>query len=365
MSMPLPRNPPYRLPSVRILAVMFALTLTACTWTRDGIGFYWQSARGQLELMRSARPVQTVIDDAHTPGALKERLQHALELRDFAVRELALPDNGSYRQYVELGRPAVLWNVVAAPELSLRLEQWCFPIAGCVTYRGYFDRAAAQGFADELALRGYDVQVAPVPAYSTLGWFDDPLLSSFIHQPDVELGRLIFHELAHQVAYVKGDSRFNESFATSVEQIGVERWLTRSGTQAQREAWRKAGERRTSWIALLQDYRSRLDALYRSALPENDKRLQKGALLEAMRRDYATMRDGAWGGYSGYDRWFAGPVGNAHLGAIATYTDWVPAFLALWREQSGDMGRYYARVRELARMSPTERRTQMEHLSGR
>jgi predicted aminopeptidase len=260
-----------------------------------------------------------------------------------------LPDNGSYKNYADLKRPFVLWNVVAAPALSLEPVKWCFPIAGCVNYRGYYSKAAAQEYAGELRQQGLDVQVGGVPAYSTLGWFDDPVLSTFIQYPDGELARLVFHELAHQVAYAKDDSQFNESFAVAVEEIGVERWMTRFGDDKMRRAYREYEGRKKDFLALLLKHRKALKALYAGNEPDAEKLKAKAALFQSLKDEYQVMKAG-WGGYAGYDRWFAEPLSNAHLASIATYHDFVPGFRALL-QQERSMSAFYTTVKRMAGQS--------------
>ena len=325
-----------------------------CTSMSLDVGYYWQSIAGHLAVMREARPIDQVIADPSTTEVLRARLAAVGSIRAFASRSLALPDNGSYTRYADLQRPSVLWNVFAAPELSLQLEQSCFPVAGCVSYRGYFAKAAADAHAQALRERGLDVQVAGVAAYSTLGWFDDPVLNTFIGYPEGELARLLFHELAHQVVYVKGDSRFNESFATAVEQTGVERWLAERNDGALTRSYREYDGRRRAFVALLEHHRDELEAAYRNGPDDDERRRAKARVLAALQRDYLTLRQ-SWGGYSGYDRWFGQGVTNAHLAAVATYTDLVPGFLRLLAEHGGDLHRFYAACGELARLPKDER----------
>ena len=206
---------------------------------------------------------RSVIEDAASPQPLHDKLALALKAREFASNELGLPRNRSYRGYADLERPFVVWNVFAAPEFSIRPAQWCFVMAGCVSYRGYFAKADAQAFASETAEGGFDVYVGGVPAYSTLGWFADPVLNTFIHYSAAEVARLIFHELSHQVVYVKDDSVFNESFAVTVEREGLKRWLAKHGTERDRGVLEKMRKQRADFITLIQAYRARLDALYK------------------------------------------------------------------------------------------------------
>lgn len=311
------------------LLLLSAAGLAGC----EALAYYGQAAGGQLAISARARPVAQVLADADVAPALKERLRAAQELREYAVRELKLPESGAYRSYADLERPYALWNVVAAPEFALEPVLSCFPIAGCVAYRGYFDRTDAERHAAGRRAAGYDVVVYGVPAYSTLGWFDDPLLSTFIDYPDAELARLLFHELAHQVVYVKDDSSFNESFAVVVEREGLRRWR---GI--------RAGEGRREFEALTSRLRTELRALYAQPLPPEEKRRRKREALEALRPWLERMR-----GFESVE------PSNAVLAAFGTYTQKVPAFERLLAEGGGDLERFYARVRELARLPRAER----------
>ena len=313
------------------------------------MGYYMQAAQGQYALMAGARPIDDWLADPSTTDKLKTKLSRVKEIRRFAAAELGLPDNGSYRNYADVKRPFVLWNVVAAPALSLEPVKWCFPIAGCVNYRGYYSKAAAQEFAGELRQQGLDVQIGGVPAYSTLGWFDDPVLSTFIQYSDGELARLVFHELAHQVAYAKDDSQFNESFAVAVEEIGVERWMARFGDEKTRRAYRDYEGRKQDFLALLLKHRKALKDLYASATTDADKLAAKAALFVSLKDEYQVMKAG-WGGYAGYDRWFAEPLSNAHLASVATYHDFVPGFRALLQQEKS-MTSFYAAVKRMAGQS--------------
>jgi len=324
----------------------------------SSVGYLWQSAGGHLSLLHSARPVNDWVQDPQTDAALRERLQLSQRMRDFAIQELDLPDNGSYRRYADLHRGAAVWNVVAAPELSLTLQTWCFPVVGCVGYRGYFDEAAAQTAGDALRTEGLEVSVYPVPAYSTLGmsnWLGgDPLLNTFIRWPEGELARLIFHELSHQVVYAAGDTAFNESFATAVEQIGAQRWLSRFGDEAARREYAALEQRRQDFRALTGRTRAALLALYASPLGDEAKHQRKAALFAQMRADYAALRDGPWHGFVGYDRFFA-QANNASLGVLGAYLQWVPAFQALFQQEGENFPRFYAAVQRLADLSRPER----------
>jgi predicted aminopeptidase len=341
-----------------LLAAAAGAMLASCSI----LNYYAQAAQGQLELLSDARPIDDWIADNGTDAKLRMRLATARQIRLFAVQQLGLPDNDSYKNYAALKRPYVLWNVVATPELSLKPMQWCFPIAGCVDYRGYYSKRDAQDYAHELRADGYDVQLGGVPAYSTLGWFNDPLISTFINYPDAELARLIFHELAHQVVYIAGDSQFNESFASAVEEAGVERWLASFGNEAMRENFVKYTARKQDFLKLLLKFRRALEKNYASNSPIPEKRAVKARLFQQLKEEYQQLKEN-WGGYAGYDRFFAEPLSNAHLASIATYNDFVPAFRALLvREKS--FPRFYAAARRLAQLPRSERDRRLKLLGG-
>jgi predicted aminopeptidase len=341
---------------VALLAAAAVCAISGCST----IGYYAQSASGHLALVRAAKPVPEWLADAQTPPALKARLELSQRIRDFAVSDLKEPDNASYRRYADLQRNAAVWNVVAAPELSLRLQTWCFPVVGCVGYRGYYDRAAADAFAQTLRDQGMETSVYGVPAYSTLGLlpgdaFADPLLNTFIGYPEGELARLIFHELAHQIVFAKGDTEFNESFATAVERLGAQRWLALHASPQAREDYERYDSRRGEFRALTMRYRDRFDALYKSAASEADKRVAKAALMRELRAEHETLKRERWGGYSGYDGWFA-RANNAAFGVLAAYNGLVPHFERLFEREGRDFTRFYTEVRRLAALSPAERR---------
>ena len=338
--------------------VLAALGTLCATSGCSSIDYLGQSASGHIRLLAAARPVKDAIADPATPEALRKRLALTQRMREFAVTELHEPDNGSYRSYADLKRNAAVWNVVAAPELSLTLQTWCFPVVGCVGYRGYYDLASAQAAARPLKASGLEVDVYEVPAYSTLGWMNwiggDPLLNTFVQWPEGELARLIFHELAHQVAYAPGDTTFNESFATAVEHIGSQRWLQRNATAEVRANQALTESRRDDFHVLVRAWRAKLDALYRSDLPDADKRVRKAELYAGMRAEYAAMKRDKWGGYAGYDRWFA-KANNATMGTQGAYDDEVGAFERLFAAEGGDFDRFYAEVRRMAALPRPER----------
>ncbi len=317
------------------------------------LDYYAQAAHGQFALLADARPIDDWLADPALNARLRAKLIKVKQIRHFAARELGLPDNKSYKNYADLKRPFVLWNVVATAELSMAQQRWCFPVAGCVSYRGYYSRADAQAYANGLRRDGMDVQVAGVPAYSTLGWFNDPVLSTFIQYPDGELARLVFHELAHQVVYVKDDTQFNESFATAVEEAGVERWLIAQGDPRLRATYVEYEGRKEDFLHLLLKHRKALEAVYLSDASDADKRLRKREIFARLKDDYQVLKT-TWGGYAGYDRWFAEPLTNAHLASVATYHDFVSAFRVLFaRQQSFPV--FYAAARRLAELDKDAR----------
>ena len=332
-----------------VLAVLLPSLLSGCA----SLGYYWQGIRGELDILERAQPIPAVVETT-SDAALRQKLERSIAIRDYASRELGLPDNRSYRTYADLGRRFVLWNVIATPELSLAPRQWCFPIAGCVNYRGYFEEADAKGEAARFAAAGDDVHIGGVPAFSTLGYFDDPILSTFIRYPDPEVARLIFHELAHQVAYAKDDSVFNESFAVLVEEEGVERWLAAQRDPALAAQFASSQRYRESFHALVDRTRARLAALYASDASDETKRAGKAAAFAQMRADYAALKAQS-GSAAGYDAWFAQGPTNASLAAVALYSQKVPEFRALLEAERGNLPHFYVRVKELARM-PKEAR---------
>jgi predicted aminopeptidase len=347
---------PSRFPvrSIRIWLLIVVVVAFALAAGCSTLGYYAQSVSGHLTMLSSARPIEDILTDPATPPALRDRLARVTEIRAFASRELGLPDNASYRSYADIKRPFVVWNVFATRELSLELKQWCYPVIGCAGYRGYFERAAADAAAAALRAEGYEAAVVGVPAYSTLGWLPDPLLNTFIGGNEGQIAALVFHELAHQIVYVGGDTTFNESFATAVEREGVRRWLAQRGDAALAGSYAEFARRRQQFIDLLLDYRDRLDALYKSPIADEDKRTGKRALFAALQNDYARLK-ASWGGFAGYDRFFGQELTNAHLASIGAYNALVPAFDALLANSGGDLPRFYDEVRALARLPKSER----------
>ena len=370
--------PPSFLPRLALLCLM-VLALPGCASHGSTLGYYWQSVRGHLQIMQAAEPIDQWITRTDTTPALRERLHLAQRARAFAVAELGLPDNASYRRYADLKRPAAVWNVVAAPPYALTLHTWCFPVTGCIGYRGYFDQADAQAEADRLAAQGLEVDVYGVPAYSTLGYMNwaggDPLLSTFIGWPEGDFVRLLFHELAHQVVYAQGDTVFNESFATAVERLGSARWMAEHSTPEARAALAASEQRRAQWRALTRATRAELQAIYEqnqaAALDTQALAAIKSEAMQRFRASYDQLRTqwlAAMPGntphtqLAGYDRWVA-KANNASFAAQAAYDELVPAFEALFEREGRDWPRFYDAVRQLTQLPQPERHAALRALA--
>lgn len=327
------------------------------------LGYYAQAVQGHVKILLARRSIDQLLASPTTPPALRERLRLVLEIRDFASRELHLPENDSYRSYADIKRTDVVYNVVAAPEFSLVPLTWCFPFAGCVSYRGYYDLHEAEAFAAALHGQGFETDLYGVSAYSTLGWFNDPVLNTFLDRPEAALAGLIFHELAHQQLYLKDDSSFSEAFAEVVEAEGVKRWLASRGKLSPVVAPEGEG-RQKAFIDLLLQSRRELATLYTSGQSAAVMRNEKQEVFNRLRQRYQELRDGAWQGYSGFDRWFERPVNNARLAAVATYHDRKPPFFALLQRADGDLLRFYRDARELSRLPRSERDKRLARLAA-
>ncbi|MDE2149497.1 MAG: aminopeptidase [Gammaproteobacteria bacterium] len=326
--------------------------MTGCTAT----AYYWQAARGEMHLLADARPIQNVIDDPATPTSTRAKLRLVGRTRRFASQALLLPDNGSYKKYVALHRPYVVWNVFATPEFSLAAVRHCFPIAGCVDYQGYFSHADALAAARRLAAAGDDTYVAGVPAFSTLGHFDDPVLSSMLRWDDDTLVATLFHELAHQKLYLPGDTAFNESFASFVADQGLRQWL--AAQHRARPPDRRCARRR--FDALIDQARAGLNRLYRQPLPAAMLRARKADQLAQLVLEVQALPDG-----ENYRAWLTEGLNNAKLVPIALYRDEVPAFAALYAEVAGRWADFYAAVRTLTTLSADRRRARLTALAAR
>lgn len=320
-----------------------------------------QAATGQWSVLQKSEPISDVIAEHDTPEELAARLRLIQAARQFSVDELGLPDNASYRKYANIGREFVIWNVFAAPEFSLQPKQWCFPVAGCVSYRGYFSKDAATRAAQRLARDGYDVAVGGVSAYSTLGKFDDPVLSSMMRWNDVQLVGTLFHELAHQVLYIKGDTGFNESFATAVEEFGLERWLDSNGQSEEMTAYRQRQEYRTQIMALVAHAREDLRVLFEARISDEEKRRLKSARLDRLVSDVKAevKRLGREP-----PTWLNGDLNNARLVPMTLYQGRLPAFRVMLADCERNLRCFYTMAEELSKLDKTTRDARLDALAG-
>ncbi len=330
--------------------VIVLLTICGCESAR----YYGQAIRGQYSILDKRQPISEIIEDPDSPKFLRLRLTHILKVRQFAETELRLPVKNNYLTYVELDQPYVVWNVFAAPEFSMTPKTWCYPIVGCAAYRGYFGEDDAEKYAQGLNQEGYDVYVAGVTAYSTLGWFDDPVLSTFLQYSEVRSAALIFHELAHRVLYVKDDTVFNESFATAVEQEGIQRWLAVSPTPSVYRDYLKHYDRHQAFVHLVLRYRRMLESAYRSDASDRQKREKKAALISNLRHEFHRLKS-ADNGLSAYEDWMTNSLNNAKIASVSAYHDFVPAFHGLLAQHQGDLTQFYDACRELANAPKAER----------
>jgi predicted aminopeptidase len=341
------------------LCVWLGISLSACATTN----YYGQAISGHLQVLWQAQAVSELLSDPANKlsSEVRAKLAQALRIRAFAIEQLQLPDNGSYRSYADVGRRFVVWNVVAAPEFSLLAKQSCFLIAGCLSYRGFYAQAPARAAAAELRSQGYDVAVGGVRAYSTLGWFADPILNTMLEPPPPYLAGVIFHELAHQQLYIDDDSSFNEAFASAVQQLGVERWYARNAAGLNRAALRAQQARRLAFSRLVLSYRQQLSELYASGVQAGAMRASKAAILDDMRAAYRTLSAG-WDNPSAYAGFFDAGLNNARLASAATYLELVPAFIQLARANNGNMRAFYAAARTLGEQPRAVRAQALSHL---
>lgn len=343
----------------RLSAVLIVIAAAQILGGCAVLEYYRQSAAGQLELMTRSRPITDWIGDESTNEETRAKLQNVLVMRHFAMTEMQLPDNGSYLEYADLGRSHVVWNVFATPEFSLTPIKSCFPIVGCLNYRGYFSRQAAEQQAASLKSEGHDVYVGGVAAYSTLGWFADPMLNTMLRWSEARLAAVLFHELAHQKVYANNDSAFNEAFATAVGIIGVERWLRQQGKDKEWQEWEESRRFQLDFLSLVDTTAEELKALYAGDLPPAEMRREKERIYQEMRAAYGKLKSGKWGGYEGYDHWFA-TVNNARISAVSTYHKWVPAFMNLLAFHEGNLEGFYQDCLEVSERSVDERRAWLE-----
>jgi len=332
------------------LFVLLAIVLVSC----ETVGYYSQAARGQLTIVFAREDIQHLIERPDLSQELAGKFAKVMDIREFAESELGLPVGGNYSSYVDVEREHVVWNVFAAPEFSVDPVNWCYPIAGCVAYRGYFSQQSALSYAAKLEEDGFDVYTGGVDAYSTLGWFEDSLLSTVLNRADYQLAGLIFHELAHQLVYLPGDTTFNESFATAVEREGVRRWLAKSNKDFNIDAALLDYDRQQQFVDLVGGYRDRFESLYQLEINQSSMRSQKLELQQTLREEYAVLKQ-QWQGYEGYDGWFSRSLNNAQLSTVASYNDLLPFFAAVFEQSNQDFSTFYAEVSRLADLPEQER----------
>ena len=339
-----------------VTKLRLVLVLASCLAAQGcGTLYVAQAAKGQLQLLTARKPIDRVLASPKTPPELKARLESVKAAREFAWRELGLPNNKSYTTYADLKREYVVWTVTATPEFSVEPHEWCFPIVHCVAYRGYFKESSARRFADQWHALGYDTTVGGTPAYSTLGKFNDPILNTMMSYGDDELASILFHELSHQLIYIADDTAFNEAFAVAVEQEGLARWLKARGRESDLTRYRKRRERQAESLAVIRRYRAELKTLYASGIAPDLMRSRKATVfarlveeLEAIDRRYSVK--------SGIVEDLRGAPNNARLASLATYYDCVPGFEKMLASNDHDLPRFYAAVRELAKLPRPERR---------
>jgi len=342
------------------LCVLFAITFTGC----ESVRYYTQAIGGQVSILTKRRSIDQLLYDPLTAKKRKKQFELILSLREFAKSELHLPVGDHYLGFVELNRPYVLWNVYAAPEFDFAPKTWCYPIVGCAAYRGYFSEENARRYANRLRKEGYDVYVGGVTAYSTLGWFNDPIYSTIIDFSETRLAALIFHELAHQILYVKDDTTFNESFATAVEQEGLRRWMdSRTNKEAYRD-YVQANDRRCRFNQLVYKYRKKLESIYQKDIAVEEKRQGKKFLIRELKKAYSKLKQ-QWNGYSGYDQWFQHPINNAQINTVSMYHELVPAFLDLMQRTGENLSLFYEVCQKLARYPKEERNRRLGNDRGK
>jgi predicted aminopeptidase len=343
-----------------ILIIGSGITVSGCS----SFGYYMDLMAGHSELIEHRKPIVDLIASKETRPKLRELLKRSVDIRNFATKILYLPENDSYRLYADIKRPYAVWNVVAAEEFSLQPKQWCFLIVGCLSYRGYFLKEDATKYANELGTEGYDVYLSGARAYSTLGWFDDPLLNTMMYKSEAYRAGIIFHELAHQVVYVDDDSAFNEAFATTVEEEGIQRWFAANQKKEEYEKYLEAKQRDHQINELLRSTRMKLKDLYASNQSTNVMRAAKKMIFAEMRKDYEKLKK-SWKGYNGFDDWMYKNLNNAHLLLVATYHDLVPAFRYLLHEQKNDMKKFYQAVKALGTLDKDKRHKHLTQMNVR
>jgi len=343
------------------MKILFSLALFLSLSACSTISYYSQSVQGQMSLLIKRESVDDLLLSAETPTDLKKSLHQAKNIREYASQQLFLPDNNSYHGYVDTKKPYIVWNVFAAPEFSLNPKNWCYPIVGCVSYRGYFSKEDAEKEAEDLRKQQLDVYVGGVSAYSTLGWFDDPLLNTMMHWKQRSLASLIFHELSHQVIYIENETSFNEAFSSAVERLGTIQWLLEFYPE-ELEAYITYLNAQNDFRSLLLSTRQKLNKLYLSSQSTSQKRQEKQRIIDGMKNEYLTIKQ-RWPNTIHFDRWFEKPINNARLTSTMTYLQYIPAFFKIFIEEKGDWEKFYIRVIAFEKLSSTKRKVIIENKS--
>lgn len=332
-------------------AFLLTLLLTGCA----DLSYYLHSINGHLSIINRAENIEDMLADENTDPDLAERLRLVGRIRQFAVEQLQLPESGSYTMYADLKRSYALKNLFAAAEFSVEAHQWCYPIVGCAGYRGFFDEARLQRFMTSLQQQDFDIYVANVSAYSTLGWFDDPVLNTFVNWPDYRLAGMIFHELSHQQLYIDGDTEFNESFAVAVQQAGIKKWLHSNGKPDQAASYQQQLDNRQQVIELIKQGRLQLKTLYQQDIDATSKRQAKSDIILNLKQQYSELSS-HFIIKDGFRRWFEGPINNARLVSISTYYDLVPAFQHLLENHKQDFEAFFRHVENIASLPDSGRK---------
>ena len=344
-----------------LLILMMISSVLAGITGCSTVGYYSQALSGQVDVLSRRESIEMLVDDPKTNEELRHRLANIVKAREFAVNTLHLPDSASFTSYADVGRPFVIWNVFATPELSLKQKQWCHIFIGCFSYRSYFSEDGARTYADELEQEGYDVYVGGVAAYSTLGWFEDPVYNTMMRYSDTEMAGILFHELAHEVIYVDDDTAFNESFAMAVQLEGTRKWLEHINEPEAFKAYKQDQQRDEEFVSYIMQYRKQLEKMYALDISDEARRKGKTEIFKALRENYKQLK-ASWNGYKGYDNWFKRKLNNATLAPIGTYHHYVPAFVALLKKQGGNFTRFYEAANEIARMPKKKREQTMKLL---
>lgn len=334
---------------LRIFLLLLPL-LTGCA----NLGYYWHTAKGHLAIMDKRVDIDDLIQNPETDAKLRQRLELVKEIRQFSIERLALPESDSYTSFAQLDRPYALQNLFAAPEFSTQLVTWCYPFAGCTTYRGFYEQHRLDDFVEGLKIDNHDIHIGRVPAYSTLGWFDDPVLSSFINWPDHRLAGLLFHELTHQKVYVDDDSKFNESLATAVQQVGIRLWLLAHGENDNLDQFNRSLLYRRDVVLLIEDTRDQLSDMYKNEESSESKRLQKQQVLMRLREKYEDVAT-AHNYRDGFANWFSSELNNAKLASVSTYNALVPAFVKMIEAQDNDFDAFFEYVQTIGDLNKDKR----------